>query len=146
MSESTPKPDRSVDAADNADASDVGNSATVADTANSAPVTERTRRATASALSVERRTPTRVTLSLASHKDHSARRGNTAAVVSSKAALGAAHGVVPLKQLTAGRKALKIAHAGETYLLQVTKANRLILTKPKEAPAGQAGAKAGQKI
>lgn len=37
---------------------------------------------------------------------------------------------VPLRHLTAGRKALKIAHAGETYLLQITKANKLILTKP----------------
>jgi hemin uptake protein HemP len=37
---------------------------------------------------------------------------------------------VPLKRLTAGRKALKIAHAGETYLLRITKANKLILTKP----------------
>ena len=37
---------------------------------------------------------------------------------------------VPLKHLTAGRKALKIAHAGETYLLSITKANKLILTKP----------------
>ena len=37
---------------------------------------------------------------------------------------------VPLKRLTAGRSALKIAHAGETYLLRITKANKLILTKP----------------
>jgi hemin uptake protein HemP len=37
---------------------------------------------------------------------------------------------VPLRRLTAGRKALKIAHAGKTYLLQITKANKLILTKP----------------
>jgi hemin uptake protein HemP len=38
---------------------------------------------------------------------------------------------VPLRQLTAGRKALKIAHGGATYLLQITKANKLILAKPK---------------
>ncbi|MBC7711309.1 MAG: hemin uptake protein HemP [Rhizobacter sp.] len=37
---------------------------------------------------------------------------------------------VPLKHLTAGRNTLKIAHAGETYLLRITKANKLILTKP----------------
>ena len=37
---------------------------------------------------------------------------------------------VPLKHLTAGRSTLKIAHAGETYLLRITKANKLILTKP----------------
>ena len=37
---------------------------------------------------------------------------------------------VPLQRLTAGRKAVKIAHAGETYLLRITKANKLILTKP----------------
>ena len=39
--------------------------------------------------------------------------------------------IVPIKQLTAGRKALKIAHGGATYVLQITKANKLILTKPK---------------
>ena len=39
--------------------------------------------------------------------------------------------IVPLRQLTGGRKALKIAHGGETYVLQITKANKLILTKPK---------------
>lgn len=39
--------------------------------------------------------------------------------------------IVPLRQLTAGRKALKIAHGGETYVLQITRANKLILTKPK---------------
>jgi hemin uptake protein HemP len=38
---------------------------------------------------------------------------------------------VPLRQLTAGRNALKIAHDGETYVLQITRANKLILTKPK---------------
>jgi len=35
----------------------------------------------------------------------------------------------PLKRLTGGRRELAIAHAGETYLLRVTKANKLILTK-----------------
>ena len=39
--------------------------------------------------------------------------------------------IVPLRQLTGGRKALKIAHGGATYVLQITKANKLILTKPK---------------
>jgi hemin uptake protein HemP len=46
--------------------------------------------------------------------------------------------IVPLKRLTSGRKKVKIAHAGETYLLQVTKANKLILTKPKEPEKGAA--------
>ena len=48
---------------------------------------------------------------------------------------------VPLKRLTAGRKALKIAHAGETYLLRVTKANKLILTKPAADDKARADAK-----
>ena len=39
--------------------------------------------------------------------------------------------IVPLRQLTGGRKALKIAHGDATYVLQITKANKLILTKPK---------------
>ena len=39
--------------------------------------------------------------------------------------------IVPLRQLTGDRKALKIAHGGATYVLQITKANKLILTKPK---------------
>lgn len=38
----------------------------------------------------------------------------------------------PLKRLTAGRKELAIAHAGATYVLRVTKANKLILTKDSE--------------
>ena len=45
------------------------------------------------------------------------------------------NGVVPLKRLTAGRKELKIAHDGATYLLRVTKSNKFILTKPEAAPA-----------
>ena len=45
------------------------------------------------------------------------------------------NGVVPLKRLTAGRKELKIAHDGATYLLRVTKSNKLILTKAEAAPA-----------
>ena len=48
---------------------------------------------------------------------------------------------VPLKHLTAGRKALKIAHAGETYLLRITKANKLILTKPAVADKTPTAAK-----
>lgn len=42
------------------------------------------------------------------------------------AAVGAA---VPLKRLTAGRKEISILHDGSTYLLRVTKSNKLILTK-----------------
>ena len=45
------------------------------------------------------------------------------------------NGVVPLKRLTAGRKELKIAHDGATYLLRVTKSNKLILTKAEPTPA-----------
>ena len=40
---------------------------------------------------------------------------------------------VPLKRLTAGRKELKIAHDGATYLLRITKSNKLILTKAQAA-------------
>lgn len=36
---------------------------------------------------------------------------------------------VPLTKLLAGRKYTWISHAGETYLLQLTKANKLLLTK-----------------
>ena len=45
------------------------------------------------------------------------------------AAVGAQNSGVPLKQLTAGRKEMKISHAGATYLLRITKSNKLILTK-----------------
>ena len=45
------------------------------------------------------------------------------------------NGIVPLKRLTAGRKELKIAHDGATYLLRITKSNKLILTKAEAAPA-----------
>ena len=44
------------------------------------------------------------------------------------------NGAVPLKRLTAGRKELKIAHDGATYLLRITKSNKLILTKALAAP------------
>ena len=68
----------------------------------------------------------RATLSLA------AGRGETRVRLTRPGVVAATNAVdtVPLKHLTAGRKALKIAHAGETYLLQITKANKLILTKP----------------
>lgn len=36
---------------------------------------------------------------------------------------------VPLSKLLGGRKYAWISHAGETYLLQLTKANKLLLTK-----------------
>jgi len=35
----------------------------------------------------------------------------------------------PLTQLTLGRRELAISHAGATYVLRVTRANKLILTK-----------------
>ena len=35
----------------------------------------------------------------------------------------------PLTQLTSGRRELAISHAGATYVLRVTRANKLILTK-----------------
>ena len=37
--------------------------------------------------------------------------------------------VLPLKSLLKGKKYTWISHAGETYLLQLTKANKLLLTK-----------------
>ncbi|MEM8844356.1 MAG: hemin uptake protein HemP [Pseudomonadota bacterium] len=37
--------------------------------------------------------------------------------------------VLPLKALLGGKKYAWISHAGETYLLQLTKANKLLLTK-----------------
>ena len=46
------------------------------------------------------------------------------------------NGVVPLKRLTAGRKELKIGHDGATYLLRITKSNKLILTKNDDAKQG----------
>ncbi len=42
---------------------------------------------------------------------------------------GGGNAATPLKRLTGGRRELAIAHAGDTYLLRVTKANKLILTK-----------------
>ena len=45
------------------------------------------------------------------------------------AAPSSENGVVPLKRLTGGRKDLKIGHDGATYLLRITKSNKLILTK-----------------
>ena len=52
--------------------------------------------------------------------------GATAPAHSDKEGSSAA---TPLKRLTGGRRELAIAHAGETYVLRVTKANKLILTK-----------------
>ena len=49
--------------------------------------------------------------------------------VLANAAPGTHNGVVPLKRLTAGRKEIRIAHDGATYLLCITKSNKLILTK-----------------
>ena len=48
---------------------------------------------------------------------------------------GTQNGVVPLKRLTAGRKEIKIAHDGATYLLRITKSNKLILTKTEAKQA-----------
>ena len=53
----------------------------------------------------------------------------------SNVALSAQNSVVPLKRLTAGRKEIKIAHDGATYLLRITKSNKLILTKTEAAQA-----------
>lgn len=70
-------------------------------------------------------------------KADAARRGDSGAVRSA-AAVPAREGApsavapTPLKRLTAGRKELTIAHAGATYVLRVTKANKLILTKDSE--------------
>jgi hemin uptake protein HemP len=66
-------------------------------------------------------------------KADAARRSATGAVRSHahEGALAAAV-PTPLKRLTAGRKELAIAHAGATYVLRVTKANKLILTKDSE--------------
>ncbi len=93
--------------------------------------------ALAANVSLESLTPsqtTRATLSLAAGRSSGELR--TQVSRSSTPVLrtqpGAANAVdtVPLKRLTAGRKELKIAHAGETYLLRITRANKLILTKP----------------
>ena len=77
---------------------------------------------------------TRATLSLASGRSTGDARTqasrSVAPVMRTQPGGSNAVDTVPLKRLTAGRKALKIAHAGETYLLRITKANKLILTKP----------------
>lgn len=88
---------------------------------------------TASRVSVESSAPSRGTLSLGAGRSTGETRTLTPrAVTATQRAASSAVAVdtVPLKRLTAGRKALKIAHAGETYLLRITKANKLILTKP----------------
>ena len=61
------------------------------------------------------------------------RRVNGDHTSSSNAAPGTQNGVVPLKRLTAGREEIKIAHDGATYLLRITKSNKLILTKAEAA-------------
>ena len=66
------------------------------------------------------------------------RAGGDRASSSGNAALGTQNGVVPLKRLTAGRKEIKIAHDGATYLLRITKSNKLILTKAEAAKADSA--------
>lgn len=84
-------------------------------------------------ISVESSAPSRGTLSLAAGRSSCEARVIAPPAVTATqrgASSAAAVDTVPLKRLTAGRKALKIAHAGETYLLRVTKANKLILTKP----------------
>lgn len=88
----------------------------------------------------ESSTPLRATLTLGAGRSPSGTRPPTprAVAATQRGASGAAPvDTVPLKRLTSGRKELKIAHAGETYLLRVTKANKLILTKPAtdEKPA-----------
>lgn len=65
-----------------------------------------------------------------------ARRVNVDHANSGNAASGTQNGVVPLKRLTAGRKELKIGHDGATYLLRITKSNKLILTKTDDATQG----------
>lgn len=57
-----------------------------------------------------------------------AARGRLAAASGATTATGAG-GPVPLKRLTAGRKEISILHDGSTYLLRITKSNKLILTK-----------------
>ena len=79
-------------------------------------------------IAVERGAPLRGTLPVA---EPSAMTATTAITASRRVPIHAASvKTVSLKNLTAGRSALKIAHAGETYLLRITKANKLILTKP----------------
>lgn len=87
----------------------------------------------ASPIAVGNSAPSRGTLSLSTGRSAGETEVFAArAVTATKRAASSAAAVdtVPLKRLTAGRKALKIAHAGETYLLRITKANKLILTKP----------------
>ena len=62
------------------------------------------------------------------------RRVNVDRTGSNHTALGTQNGVVPLKRLTEGRKEIKIAHDGATYLLRITKSNKLILTKAGATP------------
>ena len=82
---------------------------------------------------------------VSSRKTLSVRAGSVVRVASefSKTASGALpqapsanlahHGAIPLKRITAGRKEMKIDHDGATYLLRVTKSNKLILTKEAAA-------------
>lgn len=64
------------------------------------------------------------------HRSSAARAGVTPTLA--RDGLAALALPTPLKRLTAGRKELAIAHAGATYVLRVTKANKLILTKDSE--------------
>ena len=97
------------------------------------PVTSDT--ITADAPSVTSVTRSRATLPVRagvlsrSNAASSATRRINADRTSSSADVGPQNGVVPLKRLTAGRKELKIGHDGATYLLRITKSNKLILTK-----------------
>ncbi len=95
-------------------------------------------------VSVESGAPSRGTLTLGAGRSSGETRVVTPrTVTATQRAVTSAVAVdtVPLKRLTAGRKALKIAHAGETYLLSVTKANKLILTKPATGEKAPADAK-----
>ncbi len=84
-------------------------------------------------------TPAQKTLSLSvravafarGRSDHS--KTASAAVPQAHSASPVPNGAIPLKRLTAGRKEMKINHDGATYLLRVTKSNKLILTKEAAA-------------
>ena len=87
---------------------------------------------TRTTLSVRAGAVVRPTVAIDTRRQGSIDRAPTAVSTSQNATSQNAtsqNGVVPLKRLTAGRKELKIAHDGATYLLRVTKSNKLILTK-----------------
>ncbi len=93
---------------------------------------------TAPAIAADGAAPSRGTLRLSAGRSATENRAVTPRARQASGA--AAVDTVPLKRLTAGRDAVKIAHAGEMYLLRVTKANKLILTKPKDGDAAIAAA------